>query len=277
MKRTFCTIAALAALISLLAGCSSSAATHSNESAPTPAFTARGALPLQTDATLGLTGEEAGVSPKHPGVDEVDFAVPALVDGISVPVEFALSVDTHAQIINQAGNDVPLARQAAYVINAGQVWHVKGWRVEARRAGGGLVLTRLEPALPPQLKAARERPAVVVHGLLTFNANGVAPLRGVVTGLYNGRSRHLSDVWLDVPLRLDGVAGSASFDLVADGQTKVLGAAGNELSAARCQVALDGLIGNPNLQTAATVRRLGSHRLAIVTLQLPPASAPTGQ
>lgn len=277
MKRAVCTIAALAALTLFVAGCSSSAATHSRESATTPVFTANGALPLQADATLGLTGEDTGVSPKHPGVDEVDFAVPALVDDITVPVEFALSVDPHAQIIDQAGNDVPLARQAAYVINAREVWHVKGWHVEARRTGSGLVLTRLEPALPPELKAARERPAVVVHGLLTFNANGVAPLRGVVTGLYNGRSRHLGGVWLDVPLLLDGVAGSAGFDLVADGRTKILDATGAELPAARVTSALDGLMGNPALQTAATVRRLGSHRLAIVTLQLPSASVPAGQ
>jgi hypothetical protein len=277
MKRTLCTIAALAALTAFLGGCSQSPAPQPKEPGPSPAVTAVGALPLQADATLRLTGEDTGVSPKHPGVDEVDFAVPALVDCISVPVEFALSVDPHAQIIDQAGNDVPLARQAAYVINAREVWHVQGWHAEAHRAGGGLVLTRLEPALPSQLKAARERPAVVVHGLLIFNSNGVAPLRGVVTGLHNGRSHHLGGVSLDVPLRLDGVAGSASFDLVADGRTKILDAAGDVLPAARAASALDGLVGNPDSQSAATVCRLGSHRLAIVTLQLPSTSVSAGQ
>ncbi len=277
MKRSLCTIAALAALTAFLVGCSQSQAPQAMEPVPSPAVTAVGALPLQADATLRLTGEDTGVDPKHPGVDEVDFAVPALVDGISVPVEFALSVDPHVLIIDQAGNDVPLARQAAYVINAAEVWHVKGWRAEARRTGGDLVLTRLEPALAPQLKAARERPAVVVHGLLTFNANGVAPLRGVVSGLYNSQSGRLGSVSLDVPLRLDGVAGSASFDLVADGRTKILDAAGQVLPAAHAASALDGLVESPDSQTAATVRRLGSHRLAIVTLQMPSASASAGQ
>jgi hypothetical protein len=268
MKCALCTIAALAALTSLLAGCSSSPASHSKDSTPTPAFAAAGALPLQADATLVLTGENMG---------ELDFAVPALVDGIAVPVEFALAGDPHAQIIDQAGNEIPLTRQAAYIINAREVWHVKGWHIEARRADGGLVFTRLEPALSPELKAARERPDVVVHGLLAFNANGVAQLRGVVNGLYYVGHGRLGGAWLDVPLLLDGVAGSARFDLAANRRTMILDATGAKLPASALARALDKLVGSSDLQTVTTVRRLGSHRLAIVTLQLPFASVAAEQ
>jgi hypothetical protein len=256
--------AALALLVLLLPACSRQASSSSVTPAPTqtPAFSTRGVLPLASDGTLSLIGDYRGLHPKRPGVDEVQLAVPALADGILVPVRLTFAVDPQARVLDRAGNDIPAAGQNSYI------GAHRTWRIAARLSGSRLIATQLESVPTSALASARAHPAVVIDGLFDF-AGGAAPLRGLVTGAANqSATGRFAGASFEVPLRLDGVDGLAELSLFADRSSTVLDGQGAVLAPTKAGEYL-GLLRPPNLQARATVRQHDHTGLVIATLQAP--------
>ena len=139
------------------------------------------------------------------------------------------------------------------------------WRVEARRNGATLILTRLQPVPSAELKAAQRKPEVIVDSLLNFNGNGVAPLWGSLNGFYGWQSGRPGEIRLHAPLSLDGIYSSVSFTLLAGSRFRVLDRDGIDVSVSKTHPY------HPSDYADTTVRRLGPGTLGLVTVR--PASA----
>jgi len=234
---------------------------------PQPRFTATGVLPLSSDGVLTLTGSWAGSTGGQGRTEEVDLAVPAAFSGVVAPIEFDFTVDPHARLLDWAGNDVPADKQGRYIDSD----TAKAWRVEARRNGTTLVLTRLQPVPAVGLAAAQRHPKVVVGGLLDFNGNGVAPLWGELGGFFKWHSGRPGEIWLYAPLSLDGIYSVATFTLLTDSRSRILDVDGFNVAVSKTHPY------HPPEYADTTVRRLGPGTLGLVTVQPATARIASGQ
>lgn len=248
------------------AGCShSTVAPHTARptDSPPPAPTvlkADGVLKFDSDGTLQLGGRISGTVFVNKRLQELDLAVPTVMDAVGAKTEFALLVTNSSRILDRSGRPVPRSDMRTFLVDGPRGPRYWGpWIAEVRMQNAGLLLVELRPV-------ARQTSHLVCQNMFAPAVDGTVKLTGAWIGSGSASSNMLAplklhEVDLEVPFVIDGVTAKAQFALRITDKSTVLDRSGRVVPRARQDNALA-----DNLLVATAV--MLNQRFAVVQLRV---------